>query len=90
MTTGSVNLPMTKYEKFSDSVIYRPRGFSWVDPQKEIAAQIMGIQNGLLSMQDVANHYGADIEDIFESVQRERELAEQYGISLAFQPVLPP
>lgn len=86
MTSGSVNLPMTKYEKFQDSVIYRPRGFSWIDPQKEINAQVTGLSNGLLSMQDVANHYGSDIEDVFESVQREKALAEQYGISLAFQP----
>lgn len=86
MTSGSIPLPMTKYEKFSNSVIYRPRGFSWIDPQKEIAAQVTGIQNGLLSMQDVASHYGADIEDVFEAVQREKELASQYGISLAFQP----
>jgi len=40
----------------------------------------------LLSMQDVATHYGADIEDVFESIQRERELADKYGIGLAFQP----
>jgi len=86
MTAGSLPLPMTRYEKFSNSIIYRPRGFSWIDPVKEINAQVTGIQNGLLSMQDVANHYGADIEDVFESVQREKELAERYGISLAFQP----
>ena len=86
MTSGNINLPMTKFEKFSDQIIYRPRGFSWVDPQKEINAQVTGIQNGLLSMQDVATHYGADIEDVFENIQREKELAAQYGISLAFQP----
>jgi lambda family phage portal protein len=86
MTSGSLPLPMTRYEKFSTSIIYRPRGFSWIDPVKEINAQVTGIQNGLLSMQDVANHYGADIEDVFESIQREKELAKRYGISLAFQP----
>ena len=86
MTSGNINLPMPKFEKFSDQIIYRPRGFSWVDPQKEINAQVTGIQNGLLSMQDVATHYGADIEDVFENIQREKELAAQYGISLAFQP----
>ncbi|MBO89523.1 MAG: phage portal protein [Rickettsiales bacterium] len=86
MTSGSLPLPMTRFEKFSNSVIYRPRGFSWVDPVKEINAQVTGIQNGLLSMQDVANHYGADIEDVFESIQREKELAARYGLSLAFEP----
>ena len=86
MTAGALPLPMTRFDKFSESIVYRPRGFSWIDPVREINAQVTGIQNGLLSMQDVATHYGADIEDVFESIQREKELAERYGISLAFQP----
>ena len=86
MTVGSLPLPMTRHEKFSGAIVYRPRGFSWIDPVREINAQVTGIQNGLLSMQDVATHYGADIEDVFESIQRERELADKYGIGLAFQP----
>ena len=86
MTAGALPLPMTRFDKFAESIVYRPRGFSWIDPVREINAQVTGIQNGLLSMQDVATHYGADIEDVFESIQREKELAERYGISLAFQP----
>ena len=86
MTAGSLPLPMSRFDKFANSVIYRPRGFSWVDPLKEINAQVTGIQNGLLSMQDVCSHAGQDLEDVFESIQREKELAERYGISLAFQP----
>jgi len=37
-------------------------------------------------MQDVANQYGRDIEDTFEQVAMENELAKEYGITLAFQP----
>tara|TARA_R110000824_G_scaffold82503_3_gene206797 strand:+ start:1822 stop:3288 length:1467 start_codon:yes stop_codon:yes gene_type:complete len=86
MTAGELPLPMTKYDKFSDSITYRPRGFSWVDPLKEITAQIKGVENGVLSLQDVASHYGRDIEEVFEAHERERELADRFGISLAFQP----
>ena len=77
---------MSRFDKFANSIIYRPRGFSWVAPVKEINAQVTGIQNGLLSMQDVATNYGADIEDVFESIQHEKELAARYGLSLAFEP----
>ena len=67
-------------------MVFRSRGFSWVDPLKEINANIVGLQNGVLSLQDVAAHYGRDVEEVFEAVERERELAESHCISLAFQP----
>ncbi len=86
MTAGGLPLPMSKYEKFADNIIYRPRGFQWVDPLKEMNAQIKGVENGVLSLQDVASHYGRDIEQVFEAHERERELAERFGLSLAFQP----
>ena len=53
---------------------------------KEIQANALGIQNGLLSMQDVASNYGREIEEVFEQIEREKELAESHNISLAFQP----
>ena len=86
MSFGVLNIPITRYDKFADSVIYRPRGFSWIDPLKEIQANALGIQNGLLSMQDVASNYGREIEEVFEQIAREKELAESHNISLAFQP----
>ena len=86
MTAGTLPLPMSRFDKFNNSIIYRPRGFSWVDPVKEINAQVTALSNGLISMQDIATNYGADIEDVFESIQREKELAQRYGLSLAFEP----
>jgi hypothetical protein len=39
-----------------------------------------------MSMQDVANQYGRDIEETFSQIQRDKELAESMGITLAFEP----
>lgn len=86
MTNDAIPLPISKFDKFAYSFVYRPRGFQWVDPKKEMEASIIGLQNGLLSMQDVANHYGRDVQDVFEQVQREKEMAESMGIKFAFEP----
>ena len=86
ITNGRINLPMTKYDLFADQVVYRPRGFNWVDPQKEIAANVLALNNGIVSLQDIHSHYGRDTEDVFEQIDRERELADRYGIDTAFQP----
>jgi lambda family phage portal protein len=86
ITVGRINLPMGKYDLFADQVIYRPRGFAWVDPQKEINASVTALNNGIVSLQDVHSQYGRDTEEIFEQINRESELADRYGIDTAFQP----
>jgi lambda family phage portal protein len=86
MTVGVVNLPISKFDKFAEAAMFRPRGFQWVDPQKEITAHVVALNNGLISMQDVANNYGRDIEELFAQIARDKKAAEQYGLQLAFEP----
>ena len=86
MTYGAVNLPITKYDIFADQVTYRARGFSWVDPQKEINANIAAVSNGIVSLQDIHSQYGKDTEEVFEAISREKELAARYNIETAFEP----
>ena len=81
LTTGAVPLPPGKYEKFNN-VIWRPRGWQWVDPDKEGKANERAVSDGFKSLQDVASEQGRDIADIFEALKNEKELAEQYGLKL--------
>jgi lambda family phage portal protein len=85
-TIGAVNLPIDKFDKFASASQFRPRGFQWVDPQKEINAHVVALQNGLISLQDVANVYGRDVEEVFAQVARDKQLADQFGLKLAFEP----
>lgn len=85
-TIGTVNLPINKFDKFASASQFRPRGFQWVDPQKEINAHVVALQNGLISMQDVANVYGRDVEEVFAQIARDKQLADQFGLKLAFEP----
>lgn len=83
---SAINLPIQKYDKFADNVSFIPRSWGWVDPQKEMAANIQGLQNGIVTYQDIESNYGRDVEELFEQHEREERLAEQYGIKTAFQP----
>jgi capsid protein len=49
-------------------------------------AAVIGINNGILSLQDVANQYGRDVEETFDQIQAEKEMAATYGVKLAFEP----
>jgi capsid protein len=86
MENGVINIPSTRFDKFADSAIFRARGFQWVDPLKEMNAAVIGLKNGILSMQDVANQYGRDVEETFSSINAEKELAAMYGLKMAFEP----
>jgi lambda family phage portal protein len=81
LLTQAVKLPDWKFDKFN-APVWRPRGWAWVDPLKEVKANIEAVSNGFKSMQDVAGEQGRDIADVFEALQAEVALAEQYGLSL--------
>jgi len=86
MQNSVINIPESRFDKFAEATVFRARGFQWVDPLKEMNASVVGLQNGLLSMQDIANQQGRDVEEIFDQIQAEKEMAERYGLSMAFQP----
>jgi len=83
---GYINLPMGKFNKFARSVNFIPRSFAWIDPLKEMQANVMGLQNGTLTYADISASFGRDTEELFEQHQKEIELAKQYDIELAYQP----
>ena len=37
-------------------------------------------------MNDIAANYGRDVEDLFSQIQSDKEMAERYGLKLAFEP----
>jgi len=83
---GNVPIPLNKYDKFADNAMFRGRGFAWVDPMKEINAAVTAINNGLMSMNDVAANYGRDVEELFAQIASDKEMAERYGLKMAFEP----
>jgi lambda family phage portal protein len=86
ISTGYISLPAGKIDKFSRSINYIPRSFAWIDPLKEMQANVLGLQNGTITYADISSSYGRDTEELFEQHQREIELAKQYNIELAYQP----
>ena len=86
MDFGFISIPATKFDKFYGSTIFRPRGFSWIDPEKEMRASVIGLHNGLLSPSDIAAQYGRDVEEIYSTWERDKQLATDFGLSMAFEP----
>ncbi|MCG9891093.1 MAG: phage portal protein [Thermosynechococcaceae cyanobacterium MS004] len=81
--SGVVSIP--KYElrkRFYQRHIWRPQGWDWVDPEKDIKASILALRAGLTSYSDVLGDRGQDVEEVWEMLAHETALAEKLNITL--------
>ena len=76
---GTLNLPAAKLEKFN-APDWKPRRWAWVDPEKDINAQIKAVENHFKSKRQVIAESGGDIEDVYKDIKRDEELAEDVGL----------
>ncbi len=84
---------LSGYLKFNDYELrpqryqlirWTPRGWQWVDPHKEINATIAAIKSGLTTVTEEVAKQGGDFEENIKAIAREREILEQYGVTLTF------
>ena len=88
ITSGAIPFPMERYNKFAESAIFRPRGYAWVDPAREVSASVNALQNGLLSFSDVSQQInGRDVEETFSALQADLEMADRYGLKINLEPL---
>ena len=79
---GNINIPARKAEKFLKASYFTARGWSWVDPEKEIKATALALDRGITSMSRVASEQGRDVEEVFKEIQADAKLAAKYGVDL--------
>lgn len=66
-----------------EQVRFKLRGWSWVDPTKEVAAFKEAIKGGFTTVTDVIAQTagGMDIEDVLDTRKRELQMMEEAGLS---------
>lgn len=80
----SGGFPVEKFDKFSEHE-HRGRRWMWVDPQRDMNAAKMAVDNGWKTNTDVASDLGYDYEDNLETIRREKEARRAKGLSDAPQ-----
>lgn len=84
LLTGALKLASRDPARFT-AVRHRPRGWQWIDPEKEARAAVISIQNGLGTRTGFLAEKGEDLEDVFAELAREQALAKEYGLSISEQ-----
>ena len=84
---GQLNLP--GYEAMPEryeAVRWYPRGWAWVDPNKEVEAYSKAVRAGFKTQAEVVAEGGGDIEDLLTARAAEVDRAEQLGLQFDTNP----
>lgn len=79
LLSGELSLDSRDPRKFLAGK-WEPRGWQWVDPLKDVQASILAVNAGFRSRDDVISETGGDVEDVFEALAEEKEMAAEYGL----------
>lgn len=81
----AIELPLQDFERFNKPH-FVPRGWQWVDPQREIEADIRAVALGVKTRSQICAERGLDFEEVLRQLAEEQKLAAQLGVKLGEQP----
>jgi len=79
--SGKLNIQFSEIERYI-APEWQPRRWDWVDPLNEVQAKLLELKNGLTTRTRICAEKGLDFEDVLEELRREKQLMEEYGISI--------
>jgi len=85
LTMGAIGkLPLSKFDKFN-APKWTGRRWAWVDPLKDVEAARSAVGAGFKSSTQVVTEMGGDLEDIYEEIKEESDLAVELGLAFDFK-----
>lgn len=81
LLSGRLGLPYEKLWKFNVPE-FQGRRWPWVDPLKDMEANILAIRSGQTSLRKVISQAGGDIYDTLLAQKADNELAASLGVTL--------
>lgn len=79
--SGKLRLTAKDFKQILNPM-WRPRGWAYIDPQKEIAANVLALENNLTTFTEILASEGKDLVEHLETIKAERAMADKYGIDL--------
>jgi len=77
---GKLDLPAikTSYDIYKEHA-FIGKAFDYLDPLKDVEAQVALLAAGLTTYSDLLNEHGKDFEEVLQTRQKEKALMAQYG-----------
>lgn len=61
---------------------WQPPGWDWVDPQKDVQAEILAMKHNLKARQDIIAKYGMDAEEVDKKIAQDKNREQAYGLNV--------
>lgn len=73
-----------------EAVVYKPRGWTWIDPTKEVEAYKQAVRCGFTTVSDVIaqTNGGTDLEDVLNGRRRELDMMEEKDLVFDTDPAV--
>jgi lambda family phage portal protein len=85
ITTGALVLPDRNRQRW-EKHRWQPRGYPWVDPDKDINSRLRGVAAGVDSLTRIAAETGVDLEEVLIERAMETQLAKELGVKISLEP----
>lgn len=72
-----------KYRGYASSMVFKPRRWQWIDPEKEVNAKVTALHNQLTSRTRLAAENGEDFEEIADELAADEITATAKKITLS-------
>jgi lambda family phage portal protein len=82
LLNNSIGLDMINFDSLME-IRWQAKSWNWVDPLKDIQASIQAINAGLKTNSEVIAEQGGDIEDVYDQLAYEQQLAKEKGLFLS-------
>ncbi len=82
LLNGSLGLNMVDFDKLTE-IRWQPKAWQWVDPLKDIRYATEAISAGIKTASEVVAEQGGDIEDVYDQLAYEQQLAKDKGLNLS-------
>jgi lambda family phage portal protein len=79
---GLAPLPAAKFDKFNQPE-FKARRWAWVDPLKDMQAEVLAVEKGWKSKRSSISESGGDIEDVYSEQAADDALADEYGLDFS-------
>ena len=86
--TGQVKLPISKLEKYNRPV-WTGRRWAWVDPLRDVEAELLQRQAGFKSSTQIIAERGRDFEELMQQLGYEDDYIDKLGLNLKINEVKP-
>ena len=77
-------IPPTRVDAIRENCTFRPRGWDWVDPAKDVKANTEALRTKQTSLARVAAQRGLDRDDLLAEIQEDERAAAKLGLTLDY------